>query len=73
MPQQMYSVFSRKITISTSSGRFTGEGPFTPGAPEQPFPLAVSFTLADGTDVADAVPPQGSRGWVQGYLRTRAR
>ena len=50
-------------------GQFWGEGPFTGGAPEGKFPLAISFTLADGTDVADRIPPQGSRGWVDGYLR----
>jgi hypothetical protein len=31
--------------------------------------LAIAFTLADGSDVADGVPPQGSRGWVQGYIK----
>lgn len=46
-----------------------GEGTYTGGAPEGRFPLAVSFTLADGTDVADAIVPQGSRGWLPGYLR----
>ena len=50
-------------------GQFWGAGPYTGGAPEGRFPLAISFTLADGTDVADRVPPQGSRGWLQGYLR----
>jgi len=50
-------------------GEFWGEGRYTKGAPEGKFPLAISFTLADGADVADKVPPQGSRGWVQGYLR----
>lgn len=50
-------------------GQFRGEGRFTRGAPKGDFPLAVAFSLADGTDVADGVPPQGSRGWVQGYLR----
>lgn len=50
-------------------GLFEGEGRYTRGAPEGEFPLAVAFTLADGTDVADAIPPQGSRGWVAGYLR----
>ena len=50
-------------------GQFWGEGPFTRGAPEGRFPLAISFTLADGTDIADQVPPQGSRGWIEGYLR----
>lgn len=52
-----------------SLGQFHGEGRYTGGAPEGDFPLAISFTLADGTDIADAVPPQGSRGWVQGYIR----
>ncbi len=50
-------------------GRFWGEGTYTRGAPKGKFPLAVSFTLADGTDVADAIPPQASRGWVAGYIR----
>ena len=50
-------------------GKFWGEGRYTRGAPEAKFPLAVSFSLADGNDVADAIPPQGSRGWLRGYLR----
>ncbi len=50
-------------------GQFRGEGPFTRGAPKGEFPLGISFTLADGSDVADPIPPQGSRGWVDGYLR----
>lgn len=51
-----------------AKGIFRGEGPYTRGAPKEPFPLAVSLILADGTDPADAIPPQGSRGWVAGYL-----
>ncbi len=50
-------------------GDFWGEGRYTGGAPEGKFPLAISFTLADGTHVADEIPPQGSRGWIQGYMR----
>ncbi len=50
-------------------GDFWGEGRYTGGAPKGRFPLAVSFTLADGSDVADRIPPQASRGWVEGYLR----
>ena len=50
-------------------GEFWGEGTYTRGAPSGRFPLAASFTLADGSDIADGVPPQGSRGWVRGYLR----
>ncbi|GIW80103.1 MAG: hypothetical protein KatS3mg105_1910 [Gemmatales bacterium] len=52
-----------------AKGEFWGEGRYTRGAPKGKFPLAVTFELADGSDVADAVPPQGSRGWVQGYIR----
>lgn len=54
-----------------ASGRFSGDGPFTGNAPPGEFTLAVSFTLADGSDVADSIPPQGSRGWVDGYLNPR--
>ena len=50
-------------------GEFWGEGTYTRGAPRGRFPLGASFTLADGSDIADGVPPQGSRGWVRGYLR----
>ncbi|MEM7478030.1 MAG: hypothetical protein AAF483_23845 [Planctomycetota bacterium] len=50
-------------------GDFFGEGRYTKGAPEGKFPLAITFKLADGTDIADRVPPQGSRGWLNGYLQ----
>lgn len=52
-----------------SLGEFWGEGRYTRGAPVGKFPLAVSFSLADGSDVADTIPPQASRGWLRGYLR----
>lgn len=52
-----------------AKGDFWGEGPYTRNAPKGKFPLAVTFRLADGKDVADAIPPQGSRGWIQGYMR----
>lgn len=51
-----------------ASGQYFGDGKYTRGAPPGKFPLAISFTLADGKDMADAIPPQGSRGWVKGYL-----
>lgn len=50
-------------------GQFWGEGTFTRGAPQGRFPLAISLTLADGSDTADSIPPQGSRGWIDGYLK----
>ena len=50
-------------------GEFFGEGNYTKNAPDGKFPLAVAFELADGTDVADAVAPQGARGWLDGYLQ----
>jgi len=50
-------------------GLFRGEGQYTRGAPEGEFPLGIRFTLADGTDIADDVPPQGARGWLENYLR----
>lgn len=49
-------------------GEFWGEGRYTRNAPKGKFPLAIGFTLADGTDIADGIPPQGSRGWLEGYL-----
>lgn len=53
-----------------AQGDFWGEGRYTKNAPKGVFPLAISFTLADGSDIADSIPPQGSRGWIQGYLNT---
>lgn len=50
-------------------GQFFGEGTYTRNAPEGKFPFAVAFKLADGTDVADAVAPQGARGWLDGYIK----
>jgi len=50
-------------------GKFWGSGRYTGAPPPGKFPLAISFTLADGTDVADSIPPQASRGWVRGYIR----
>ena len=52
-----------------ADGNFWGHGTYTGNAPKGRFPFAVGFRLADGTDVADRVPPKGSRGWVQGYIR----
>ena len=54
-----------------AKGMFRGEGRYTRGAPKGEFPLAVSFQIADGSDMADGIPPQGSRGWLDGYLRER--
>ena len=50
-------------------GQFHGEGTYTRNAPKGKFPLAIAFTLADGKDAADTIPPQGSRGWVPGYIK----
>jgi hypothetical protein len=50
-------------------GDFWGEGRYTRRAPSGKFPLAISFTLADGTDIADPLPPQAARGWLRGYIR----
>ena len=50
-------------------GKFWGSGTYTGSPPPGKFPLAVSFTLADGSDVADKIPPQASRGWIRGYIR----
>jgi hypothetical protein len=52
-----------------AKGLFRGDGPYTRGAPEGEFPLAIAFRLADGSDLADGIPPQGSRGWLDGYLK----
>jgi hypothetical protein len=52
-----------------AKGEFWGEGQFTRNAPPGRFPFAVTFELADQSDTADAIPPQASRGWIDGYWR----
>jgi hypothetical protein len=52
-----------------AKGHFRGEGTYTRNAPKGRFPLAIAFTLADGKDAADTIPPQGSRGWLPGYMQ----
>ncbi len=52
-----------------AKGQFWGEGTYTRNAPKGRFPLAIAFTLADGKDAADTIPPQGSRGWLPSYIR----
>ena len=49
-------------------GLFEGDGPYTRRGPEGEFPLAVSFMLADGKDVADEVKPQGLKVVGHGYI-----
>lgn len=50
-----------------AKGEFWGEGRYTGGAPKGKFPIAMAFRLADGTDAADQVAPQGTKGWLPNY------
>ena len=50
-----------------AKGTFRGHGRYTQRPPKGDFPVAIAFALADMKDVADNIPPQGSRGWVRGY------
>lgn len=52
-----------------SRGWYHGEGTYTKNAPEGEFPLAVAFRMADSSDSANVVAPQGSKGWLGGYLK----
>ena len=52
-----------------AKGDFHGEGQYTGNAPEGKFPFVVSFELADRSDIADQIPPEASRGWIDGYWR----
>ncbi|MGB7347341.1 MAG: hypothetical protein WBD20_24175 [Pirellulaceae bacterium] len=67
-------VYNGKITrfAMVALGDCWGEGPYTKNPPKGKFPLGISFTLADGSDAADSLPPQAARGWVDGYIRMRA-
>ena len=52
-----------------AKGSFWGGGRYTGGAPPGKFPFAVALTLAAGDDETDKVPPQGTKGWLKGYLQ----
>lgn len=52
-----------------AKGEYFGSSTFTLEPPSGKFPLAVSFVLADGDDIADELAPHASRGWLDGYLR----
>ncbi len=61
---------SRVVRLDmVAKGSYWGDSPFTRGAPKGKFPLAVAFTLASGDLEADRVPPQGSKGWLPGYIQ----
>jgi len=68
-----YIVFFKSGKIArfdlVAYGKYKGEGRYTKGAPKGEFPYAVSISLADGSDIADKIPPQGSRGWPKGYIK----
>ncbi len=51
-----------------AEGTFWGTGTYTMEPPQGKFPLVIAFQLADGKDIADAIAPHASRGWVDGYL-----
>jgi hypothetical protein len=53
-------------------GDHWGRGTFTGGARPGRTPLGVAFELADGSQAADRVPPQGARE-LQGYLGSSYR
>lgn len=59
-----------KVTEYTmvARGEFWGTGQYTMDPPKGKFPLVIAFQIADGNDVADAIAPHGTRGWVDGYL-----
>ena len=52
-------------------GEYWGEGRYTKNPPPGRFPLGISFSLADGTDVADSIAPQGYKVAHDGYLNNQ--
>jgi hypothetical protein len=49
-------------------GRFWGQGTYTPGAPNDKFPLAIAFKLADTNDPLTRLVPDAVRCYAD-YLR----
>ena len=56
-----------------AQGLFWGHGRYTPNPPPGEFPLAIAFTLADGSDLADSIAPQGTKGWYGQYVNPLRR
>lgn len=52
-----------------AKGLHWGQGRYTRGAPNGKFPIAMAFRLADGSDAADKVYPQGTKGWWWEYWK----
>jgi len=50
-----------------AKGDFWGHGYYTTAPPEGKFPIAMAFRLTDGSDSADKIPPQGTKGWAERY------
>lgn len=54
---------------AVAKGLFWGHGSYTGlAAPSGKFTLAIAFTLSEGKEEADKVPPQGTKGWLPTYL-----
>lgn len=54
-----------------TQGDYWGSGAYTLKPPVGKFPLAIAFSLADGSDIADPLAPHASRGWLDGYLKPK--
>lgn len=53
-----------------AKGLYWGAGRYTRNAcPKGRFPVAVAFRLPETPEETDKVPPQGTKGWLPGYVR----
>lgn len=64
------AVIDGKVTQfdMVAHGEYWGEGRYTKNPPPGRFPLGISFHLANGSDVADSIAPQGYKVAHEGYL-----
>ena len=52
-----------------AKGKYWGEGSYTKRAPKGKFPIAMAFRLGDGSQPADKITPQGTKGWWYEYWK----
>ncbi len=54
-----------------AKGLYWGGGRYSKNPPKGKYPFATSFTLADGTQLADKIPPEGTKGWPPQYIQLK--
>lgn len=52
-----------------AKGLYWGGGRYSKNPPPGKYPFGTSFTLADGSQLSDKIPPEGTKGWPPKYIQ----